>query len=546
MPASCCGRAAFRTLQTVRVGLRALIVTALLAALGAEPAGAFSPNPAIEHLQYRYGPLSVIPGQNLILIGSGMPLPGEDGYIVGIRPSLILTDGSVPPVTQVHLHHGVIVNGARQDSTDPQLPERVFATGEEKTYVQLPDGYGYPYRAKDAGSWLMNYMIHNLTPTPETVYMTYDIDFVPARAPLAKTIRPVRPVWMDVRNGQAYPVFDALRGGSHNGVYTYPAQRPAGHRALNEWTVDRPGTLILAAGHLHPGGLYDELDLQRAGASPAPPAPCAKARRRHHRHRAHRRARARGACPVPVPIAGVKPGSVRLFRSEAVNYDPLGRVSWDMSMTATDPGWRVAVRAGDRLSISTAYDTSRASWYESMGIMMVFMADDATGLDPFKSPLATSGHVTHGPLPENHSSGGRPQGLPDPATLPAAQAPASIVDIAGFAFVPGDQAGAGPLGAIPTISRGRQLTFFNADAAAQIFHTVTACRRPCNLSTGASYPLADGPTDFDSGELGFGPPGFTAASNRASWRTPAGLTPGTYSFFCRIHPFMRGAFRVLG
>ena len=49
---------------------------------------------------------------------------------------------------------------------------------------------------------------------------------------------------------------------------------------------------------------------------------------------------------------------------------------------------------------------------------------------------------------------------------------------------------------------------------------------------------------FDSGNLGFGPAGATAAANRATWRTPRNLAPGTYTYFCKIHPFMRGAFRV--
>ena len=29
------------------------------------------------------------------------------------------------------------------------------------------------------------------------------------------------------------------------------------------------------------------------------------------------------------------------------------------------------------------------------------------------------------------------------------------------------------------------------------------------------------------------------------WKTPTNLGPGTYTYFCRIHPFMRGAFRVV-
>jgi hypothetical protein len=53
---------------------------------------------------------------------------------------------------------------------------------------------------------------------------------------------------------------------------------------------------------------------------------------------------------------------------------------------------------------------------------------------------------------------------------------------------------------------------------------------------------------FDSGELGFngnqGSIGNAPAANRDTWQTPKDLATGTYTYFCRIHPFMRGAFRV--
>ena len=91
----------------------------------------------------------------------------------------------------------------------------------------------------------------------------------------------------------------------------------------------------------------------------------------------------------------------------------------------------------------------------------------------------------------------------------------------------------------------QSLAFGNLDAASQIFHTITACQSQCTGSTGISYPLANGPIDFDSGDLGYGPSGFTAAANRAQWKTPATLPLGTYTYFCRIHPYMRGAFRVV-
>ena len=74
-----------------------------------------------------------------------------------------------------------------------------------------------------------------------------------------------------------------------------------------------------------------------------------------------------------------------------------------------------------------------------------------------------------------------------------------------------------------------------------IFHTVTSCQSPCGLNTGISYPLANGPGGFDSGQLGLGIP----ATGQISWSTSAKLGPGTYTFFCRIHPWMRGVFRII-
>ena len=58
-------------------------------------------------------------------------------------------------------------------------------------------------------------------------------------------------------------------------------------------------------------------------------------------------------------------------------------------MTATKPSWKIAVKAGDRLNVSATYDTRNASWYESMGIMVVFVADGIKGgaKDPFKSTI---------------------------------------------------------------------------------------------------------------------------------------------------------------
>jgi plastocyanin len=98
---------------------------------------------------------------------------------------------------------------------------------------------------------------------------------------------------------------------------------------------------------------------------------------------------------------------------------------------------------------------------------------------------------------------------------------------------------------VPTVARGKSITFDNSiDAPVApngIWHTITACKAPCDKSTGIAYPLADGDVNFDSGELGIaGPP----TAGTLTWNTPSDLPTGTYTYFCRIHPSMRGAFRV--
>jgi len=318
-------------------------------------------------------------------------------------------------------------------------------------------------------------------------------------------MKDVRTVWLDVTGIQVYPVFDAHKGaGGRDRRFTYPdeARLGAGYRR-NTWTATEDGVLVGSFGHLHPGGLWTDLKLTRDGRT------------------------------------------VELFRSRAKYFEPAGAVSWDVAMTGTPKDWRVGIRKGDVLSVSATYDTRRASWYESMGIMPVAFNPGGTGPDPFVTPPATEGQVTHGHLPENRNHGGAFGGLPDARQLLAAPpARSRVVPIQGFVYGQGDLGLTGARGRVPTIRPGQTLRFVNRDAKRDIFHTITSCRAPCTGATGIAYPLANGPVRFDSGNLGFGPAGQTAAAQRIAWRTPRSIRPGTYTYFCRVHPFMRGAFRV--
>ncbi len=518
----------------MRVVVRGLTIAAAVLVLAPSLASASS---GVQHLHYSAGPYLVTPGANLILLQkTHVPKPAQDGYMVRMAPNLHYARpdgkccGTIPRVDVIHLHHGVWLSNGTAGAGEGNSLGGFYpfaATGEEKTVYEFPAGYGYPIGANDY--WVINYMIHNLTATAEKVYITYDIDFIPSTSPAAKSITPVHPIWMDVEAHNIYPVFDVHRHSGKNGKFTFPdmAKAPYSGAPLNQVTLQHPGTLVATAGHLHPGGLYDDLALSRTGTSPGP-----------------------GTIP------GGAPGSVRLFRSTAHYWDKRGPISWDMAMGATAADWRPRVKAGDVLRVSTTYETRRASWYESMGIMVVWQAwNEARGVDPFTHPLDQSQHLTHGHLAENNHHGG--SALTSVPLSKFRSCQRKQVLIAGFTYLPGDLSSApGANRCLPTVKQGQSLTFLNEDANPQatfnlfspstdylrsIFHSVTACQSPCGLDTGISYPLANGAGGYDSGQLGFGTP----AIDRVSWSTPTRLAPGTYTYFCRIHPFMRGAFRII-
>jgi hypothetical protein len=461
--------------------LRLLPIAALFLLLAA-PARA-------ETLTYRFGPVHITPGQNTIQFAGNDLKPPVDGWITRFTPNLTYADGTVPRVDVIHLHHGVwMSNGAP-----------LFAAGEEKTVIGAPPGYGWRYRTGD--QWVMNHMIHNLTPTPADVYIDYELEFVPDGA---APIREVQTVWMDVMGGTIYPVFDVhRRAGGRDGRYTYPDESGRKGYTRNRVTVLADGVLVGTAGHLHPGGLWTDLHLERGGRK------------------------------------------VRLFRSRAKYFEPAGAVSWDVAMEATPETWRVGVKRGDVLSVSATYDSRRASWYEAMGIMPIAFSPGGSGPDPFAVDVDAPGRITHGHLAENRNHGGSFSGLADPRRLLAAPVPVNgRISIDDFVYSRGDLLRTGVRRRPPAVRHGRALTFVNRDARQGIMHSITSCRAPCNRSTGIAYPIADGPVRFDSGNLGFGPAGVTPAAQRATWKTPKRLRAGLYTYFCRVHPFMRGAFRV--
>lgn len=543
-------------------------------------------------LHFAFGPIHVKPGQNDVLIEPiTIEKPAYEGYVVRIKPNMVDATGHAPPIIQVMLHHAVWLSTATGPYGSASFTGPFFATGEEKTIVAFPPGYGMLVRPHDV--WSILYMVHNLTPTPQELWLTYDVDYVAKEDGDRLGIVPVEPIWLDVQrtpihseapNEYAYPVFNVQRGFGHVDAETgrmvcaWPKENCARHDPFGgvtpqqgqtrdenreriaiggadlPVTADLAGTLVTIGGHLHPGGMRNEVSLVRGG--------------------------------VEKPV----------FYSDAVYWDrkdprrgggPMDSGDFAMTVSGATLGWKVKIREGDVIRLNALYDAEDASWYESMGIVLAWVAPDdphgRPGLDVFDDAVATDpgvpttavtpprwraescrpsatrlclrGQVSHGHLTEASDFGGcPPRGC---GALPRTPGPAvAEIPISDFRFGPADQQLVGLTG-IPRVRRGEAVRFWNLDNAKRVWHTVTACAPPCTGATGLDYPLANARADLDSTQVGWGL-FFEPASGQLLWEKPtaealrdgaywefAPSSLGLYTFFCRVHPFMRGALEVV-
>jgi hypothetical protein len=545
---------------------------------------------ACQRMRFSYGPIAVKPGQNDVLIGPvTIEKPMRDGYITRFKPNLVRADGTVPPVEQVHLHHGTWL------STEDYGSGPFFAAGEEKTIAPFPRGYGMPVKASD--QWLMLYMVHSAVSQPMETYITYDIDFVPEAKAKEAGIKPAYPVWLDVRPS-GYPVFNVQRefGGKDN-TCTWPKEQcaafdPYGQKFIGQGDkgngigtdfklpkLGEPfgkiknftgGTLIGIGGHVHPGGLTNDIDLMRPGGEQVSVK---------KRYRVKGRRTRKGKPVYRYRTVTKTVDTARIYTGRAWYWDRQDKTkpggpptSWDFSMEVQGlPNWGVQVKPGDVLRSNATYETKIQASYENMGIAVALFAPNtpegaptAPGVNPFQAPRDMSKHctsggvkagklcdvgtVTHGHYKENGNYGG---GSGDWNVKKGPQT--SEIGIADFLYEPGDLSTKSSVG-IPQVPIGSNLRFTNLEAET-IYHTITTCKFPCLGQTGAAFPLADGLTskgrslDLDSSELGFGVNYIGPQANRADYTVPvkkeAGFQVGeTVTYYCRVHPFMRGAFEV--
>ena len=173
--------------------------------------------------------------------------PCSDCYITGAVPSLEYDNGGGNWVTSNYvngamLHHFVIFNKARADTTCGPiftplgLGDRFFASGNERTVMDLPDGYGYYISANTPPStnWDINLHIHNVGAASHSYRVAVTFTWQPA----ADNLHDLKSIWLDENNCS---------------TSTYPV--PAGYTDTHwDWTSNSEGRIITIGGHVHDFG----------------------------------------------------------------------------------------------------------------------------------------------------------------------------------------------------------------------------------------------------------------------------------------------------
>ena len=484
-----------------------------------------------------YGPYVVHPGSDLGRMD--VEIVGADGYAVGFVPSVVYADGNMAPSHKIHIHH------AHWYWLDPERDDThrwIYGTGEERTQGSIIPAaraerdfkkglrYGVHLSQGDRLGFLS--MLHNKTAETQVVYLRVKIQMIYGNHDEIKEANG----W-ELQNLQPVLIgstFNVPRGG----MFDFPldvTKKTIGpysnyHNPIPDaevkpgvgqvFTIPWDGTIIIGAGHSHPGA--KEVVLSNLGSK-----------------------------NDPCPQDGDRFPGVTLARSRNITR---GNVfpSEEFQMGLTQPGWRVHVRKGDRLALNGVYDARQYSFADAMSYFGLYVdrSDKTSDSEACKAelinhPRASQKEVVH--TVPNQGWGHHPMATcrrcDRPGKRPEPGVPTTTVHIAGHQYLPGNLGSSGePLGP-PVVQKGQALRFVNEDyAEAFVRHTVTSCRAPCNGEYTANYPFADG--TFESGALGYTwQETYVTAKDEPSWELDTSkLDKGYYTYYCRLHAWMRGSF----
>src|SRR5215216_3153775 len=196
----------------------------------------------------RYGPYTLpaatdtTAGSTLSRLNLAVRRPCTDCFITSFKPDLVYEDGTRATMeTGAMLHHFVLASQFRSDATCGNAwlglaGERFFASGNERTAIAFPAGYGYRVRWYDSWNLLVDLMNH--TTRDQTVYVQVTYTY----RPYWESVKRVKPVWLDIDQ-------------CGDSEYSIPAGFSDTHW---DWNVNVPGSVVAAIGHVHGHGVAVE------------------------------------------------------------------------------------------------------------------------------------------------------------------------------------------------------------------------------------------------------------------------------------------------
>lgn len=479
--------------------------------------------------------------------------------------------------------------------------ERTRGDLDARSSENGPDGVRYGVYIEPGQPQALIYMLHNKNAAVQNVYVALDVSFVYGSAeqiraapadcgPLPLEAGETCRAGADFRHlhgtlwGNTWDVprnFTAAQLGVPSIHMRSPAQS-----ASMQFEVAEDGLAIGTAGHLHPNGI----DVVVANLGPAgsgceadvdgdgyPGATLAVS---------HKFSQIPGVVASEEYQMGVTQDGWRApvragdriaqygtyFDHEYASYEAMSFAGFYVDRMDPPPAFAAdcATPAGQ----AAFFEAARAYLVDD-GVVQPFLSVD----DYLERVVDTklnddwTGRVNHGHcgLPADDPASDRDDTQPCDdldAIVPAVGSgtPVTEVHVADFLYLPGDHTLSGALGAPAQVTKGDTIRFVNEDVAIGVRHSVSSCKFPCNGDYVANYPNPDGV--FDSGKMGnldyidgglaqtgghheipvleqeYDGPGLSSDAVPYWDLQTDDLEPGMYSYYCRIHPWMRGWMEV--
>ena len=494
-----------------------------------------------EWITLDYGPYTIHPGSDLTRVD--VEVAGADGYAVGFIPEVVYPDGSLASSHEIHIHHA---HWFWLDPDNPDTHRWFYGTGEERTQGSInpaakahPDydkglRYGVEVNRGDRLSFLS--MLHNKTAQPHVVYIRVRIQFVYGTHDEIKEAkgldyRNLKPILIGStfnvpRTGDVfdYPMSTTKKNIGPHSNYCNPTQTCKVVPGVGQvWTVPFDGTVVIGAGHAHPGSKGVVLSNM-------------------------------GTKEDPCPEDGDRfPGTTAAYSRTITRNNVFPSEEFQMGLT--QPAWRLHVRKGDRLAFNGVYDAEPYAYPDAMSYfgMYIDTSEKTSGSEVCKAELIGEPGASRDEIADTIPNQKWPSrhAMPTctkcdkPGPLPEPGPETNVVHIAGHGYWPGNLGQEGmPLGP-PVVKKGETLTFINEDyAEGAVRHSVTSCKAPCNGEYTVNYPFADGV--IESGAIGYMyQETYVSANDEPMWQLDtSGLKKGYYSYYCRLHAWMRGGFYV--